>query len=176
MGSPLLKFLLAHSMGSPLWLLFGWSWNFYKCQIFDGVSPVVTIWLVMKFLQVSDFRCGPPCWFFSLPVRWGPPCGCHFVGREIFTSVRHSCYRRTAFPCHGFGILVRLRYTCCGPRQKCMRGFLRTFYVVGNTGVIFTHLYSFFIRLGFYDIVMELAGKENSPDFNCLPIPLKLKS
>ena len=77
MWSPLLIFLFAHSMGSPLWLLFVWSWNFYKCQIFDGVPPVVAIWLVVKFLQVSDFR-------------WGPPCGCSFSGLEIFSSVRFS--------------------------------------------------------------------------------------
>ena len=79
MESPLWLFLVDReiftsvrfSMGSPLWLLFGWSWNFYKCQIFDGVPPVVAIWLVVKF---SDFRWGPPCWNFTLPIRWGPPC------------------------------------------------------------------------------------------------------
>ena len=51
--------------------------EFYKCQIFRWVPPVVAELLVLKFLLVSDFR-------------WGPLRGCSFFGLEIFTSVTFS--------------------------------------------------------------------------------------
>ena len=90
--------------------------KFLQVSDFRWVSPVVAELLVLKFLLVSDF------W-------WGPPCGCCITGPEIFTSVRVLEFFKVSHfwwgpPC-GCSIFGREIFKVFDPVATVRRSFLR---------------------------------------------------